>query len=312
MLEPRQRAAIPPVEAPFRVKRRNQFSLIVVRDDGARVLRLSLSPRVPIVVLASAVLAVLGLGVLAGDWWLMRARGDGIGAVIQEVEAQRATIAEFNRRVAELRGEIAGWHELHARIREPFGPDAAPRGSRSGIGGARATAPDQPAERAAPTDDLSRLSEAVLEEGESLRALERMISRAGKALASLPSRWPVRGPVNSEFGVRTSPWTRGGEFHGGIDIGAERGTRVLAPAAGTVAFAGTHAEYGLAVILDHGETLRTVYGHLSRLTVRPGQAVGRGAELGLTGSSGRSSGPHLHYEILVDGRPVNPRAYFWD
>jgi len=87
---------------------------------------------------------------------------------------------------------------------------------------------------------------------------------------------------------------------------------VVAPAAGTVAFAGTHAEYGLTVILDHGENLRTVYGHLSRLDVSQGRTVARGTELGLTGNSGRSSGPHLHYEILVDGRPVNPRAYFWD
>ena len=223
---------------------------------------------------------------------------------MEEVEAQRATIAGF--------GEIAGWHELHARIWEPFGPDAAPRRPQTGIGGAHAVAPEEPAERAAASDELSRLGEAVLEEGESLRALERMISRAGKALTSLPSRWPVRGPVNSEFGVRASPWTRGGELHSGIDIGVERGTRVVAPAAGTVAFAGTHAEYGLTVILDHGENLRTVYGHLSRLDVSQGRTVARGTELGLTGNSGRSSGPHLHYEILVDGRPVNPRAYFWD
>jgi murein DD-endopeptidase MepM/ murein hydrolase activator NlpD len=294
------------------VKRPNQLSLVVVRDDGSRVLRLRLPRRLPVVVVVAALLTVLGVGLVAGDWWHLRTRRDGIGAVMEEVEAQRATIAGFNRRIAKLRGEIAGWHELHARIGEPFGPDAAPRRPQAGIGGAHAVAPEQPAERAAASDELSRLGEAVLEEGESLRALERMISRAGKALTSLPSCWPVRGPVNSEFGVRASPWTRGGEFHSSIDIGAERGTRVVAPAAGTVAFAGTHVEYGLTVILDHGENLRTVYGHLSRLDVSQGRTVARGTEVGLTSNSGRSSGPHLHYEILVDGRPVNPRAYFWD
>jgi murein DD-endopeptidase MepM/ murein hydrolase activator NlpD len=242
----------------------------------------------------------------------MRAQRDEVGGLFREVEAQRATTAGFNRRVDELQREIASWHELHARIWEPFGPDAAPGGRRTGIGGARTAPPDHPAPRAAPADGLSRLGEAVLEEGESLRALERLISRAGKALASLPSRWPVRGAVNSEFGGRQSPWHTSGEFHSGIDIAADRGTPVQAPAAGVVAFAGTHAEYGLTVIVDHGQHLRTIYGHLSKVGVASGQTIARGAELGLTGNTGRSSGPHLHYEILVNGRPVNPRAYFWE
>jgi murein DD-endopeptidase MepM/ murein hydrolase activator NlpD len=159
---------------------------------------------------------------------------------------------------------------------------------------------------------MDRLADVVHEEGENLRALERLISRASKALASLPSRWPVRGAVNSEFGGRRSPWAKGSEFHSGIDIGAERGTPVHAPAAGTVTFAGPHAEYGLTVIVDHGGDLRTIYGHLSKIGVTLGQKLARGAELGLTGNTGRSSGPHLHYEILVKDRPVNPRAYFWD
>ena len=131
-------------------------------------------------------------------------------------------------------------------------------------------------------------------------------------LAALPTRWPVRGAVNSEFGTRQSPWTRASEFHAGMDIAAERGTPVRAPSRGTVTLAGPHGEYGIAVILDHGNDIRTVYGHLSQTSVRVGQPVERGTELGLTGNTGRSSGPHLHYEILVKGQPVNPRAYLWD
>jgi murein DD-endopeptidase MepM/ murein hydrolase activator NlpD len=79
-----------------------------------------------------------------------------------------------------------------------------------------------------------------------------------------------------------------------------------------VAFAGSHGEYGLTVILDHGEDLRTIYGHLSKIAVAQGEKIARGDQLGLTGNTGRSSGPHLHYEILVKNSPVNPRAYFWD
>jgi hypothetical protein len=318
--------------------RRKHFSLLVVRGDGTRVLRLSFPRRLLLLILAGVAVVVAASGVLIGDWWLTRVRIYEVGGLIREADAQRATISGLTGRIAGLQKEIASWRELHARIWEPFGPDAAPRGRGTGIGGARTDymggperapqAPrrsDRPGEagtvlgmlpeargRVGVAEELERLGEIVLREGESLRALERLISRAGKALASLPSRWPVRGSVNSEFGGRPSPWTRSGEFHSGIDIGAERGTPVHAPAAGAVVFAGTHAEYGLTVMVDHGEDLRTIYGHLSKITVALGQQVARGGQLGLTGNTGRSSGPHLHYEILVKNRPVNPRAYFWE
>lgn len=292
--------------------RRKQFSLLIVRGDGARVVRLNFPRRLPLFILAVLSVLVAGVAVVSGQWWTIRSQIRDAASLFREIDDQRSTIDGFNRRIADLQKEIAGWRDLHARIWEPFGPDAAPRGRGTGIGGAGVTLPDQQPAGVAPADDLDRLSEAVTEQGESLRALERLISRAGKALASLPSRWPVRGAVNSEYGARQSPWRKGGEFHSGIDIGADRGTLVHAPAAGMVAFAGTHAEYGLTVIVDHGQDLRTIYGHLSKLSVAAGQTIARGAELGMTGNSGRSSGPHLHYEILVNGRAVNPRAYFWD
>ena len=292
--------------------RRKQFSLLVVRGDGARVLRLRFPRRLPAIVLASLMLLVTAFGVLAGDWWLMRTRMQEVASLFRELDARRATIETFNQRVAELQTEVASWRELHARIWEPFGPDAAPKGRGTGIGGSRATPAGQPPAQTVPSEELSRLSESVMEEGESLRALERLITRAGRALASLPSRWPVRGAVNSEFGNRPSPWTKGLEFHSGMDISAERGTPVRAPSAGTVAFAGTHSEYGLTVMLDHGQDLRTIYGHLSKIVVTLGQKVERGADIGITGNTGRSSGPHLHYEILIKGRSVNPRAYLWE
>ena len=312
MLETAHRAAIPDLGGSLRLNRGNRFSLVVVRDDGARVVRLSFPRRLPIVILAGFLVLVAGLAAVAGDWWLSRARMREVGSLLQVIDAQRAAIASLKGRRAEAQTEVGSWRDLHARIWEPFGPDAAPRGRRTGIGGPSATPPDPAKARVTPTEEVDRLAEAVRDEGENLRALERLISRAGKALASLPSRWPVRGAVNSEFGGRRSPGAKGSEFHGGIDIGAERGTPVQAPAAGTVTFAGPHAEYGLSVTVDHGEDLRTIYGHLSKITVTQGEKVARGAQLGLTGNTGRSSGPHLHYEILVKNRPVNPRAYFWD
>lgn len=292
--------------------RRKHLSLLVVRGDGTRVARFNVPRRLPFMILVGGAVLAVVLGALVGDWWWTRARIREVSGLFREVDAQRATISGFNRRMADLQQEIDSWRELHARIWEPFGPDAAPKGRRTGIGGPR-TGGEAAASLSSPgSEEIDRLAETVLQEGERLRALERLISRAGKALASLPSRWPVRGAVNSEFGNRRSPWTKSGELHSGIDIDAERGTPVHAPAAGTVAFAGTHAEYGLAVIVDHGDDLRTIYGHLSKVSVAPRQHIARGDQLGLSGNTGRSSGPHLHYEILVRNRPVNPRAYFWD
>ena len=295
------------------MERRKHFSLLVVRGDGARVARFNIPRYLPFVILAGVTVVTVTLGMLVGDWWLMRTRIREAGGLSREVDSQGATIGGFHRRMADLQKEIASWRELHARIWVPFGPDAGPKGRGTGIGGPLSV--DTEGARPlglAVSDELDRLAEIVLQEGESLRALERLISRAGKALASLPSRWPIRGAVNSEFGSRQSPWTKRGELHSGIDISAERGTAVHAPAAGTVTFAGTHAKYGLTVVIEHGEDLRTIYGHLSKISVKSGQQIARGADLGLSGNSGRSSGPHLHYEILVRNRPVNPRAYFWE
>lgn len=126
-----------------------------------------------------------------------------------------------------------------------------------------------------------------------------------ETLSTLRARWPVRGRINSGFGPRGSSWSK--HFHTGVDIGARRGTPVRAPAAGTVAFAGWHGAYGRTVVIDHGGRVSSLYGHLSKLDVKPRQRVAAGAEIGLTGTTGNASGPHLHYEVLVNGRPVNPR-----
>jgi murein DD-endopeptidase MepM/ murein hydrolase activator NlpD len=292
-------------------RRRGQFSLLVLRGDGVRVVRFNFARPLAIagfVVLAAGVSVV---GALIGDWIQLRQLTRESVTFAAQIAEQRRTIDDFNRRVADLRKEVGAWRELHARIQEPFGPDVG-RGSRDrGIGGAT-TPSERPAGGISVSDELNRLTETIMQEGENLRALDRLMTRAGKALAALPSRWPVRGSVNSEFGMRQSPWTKTPEFHGGIDIGANRGTAVQAPAAGTVVFAGTAPEYGTTVIVDHGQDIKSLYGHLSQVSVKPGQKVERGTLLAHSGNTGRSSGPHLHYEILVKGHAVNPRAYLWD
>ena len=291
-------------------RRQKQFSLLIVRGDGVRVVRFNF-PR-PAALIAFALLAVVvsAMGALLSDWLQLRRLTREAVTFASQIDEQKRTIDTLNRRVGEIRKDVAGWQELHARIWEPFGPELRPGGRDRGIGGA-ALAERAPA-RPSAGDELNRLAEIVAQEGESLRALDRLMARAGKALAALPSRWPVRGPVNSEFGRRQSPWTSGSEFHTGLDIRAERGTPVKAPASGVVSFSGAQPEYGVTVIVDHGNDVRTLYGHLSKPAVEVGQKVDRGGLLGYTGNTGRTSGPHLHFEIIVHGAPVNPRAYLWD
>ncbi len=291
--------------------RRGQFSLLIVRGDGERVLRLNFPRRSAVVAGLVLGLAVSVTGLLFGDWMKLRELTREAVTFQDQIEQQRATINAFNRRVAEVRKEMAGWRELQARIWEPLGPELARGKSDRGIGGGT-TSVDGTPPPVSPLEDLNRLAESVKEQTDSLKALEKLMSRAGRMLASLPTRWPVRGGVNSEFGNRQSPWTTDREFHSGLDIRAERNTPVQAPATGTVVHAGAAQDYGTAVVLDHGQGIRTLYGHLQKVNVQNGQRVERGAVIGYTGNSGRSSGPHLHYEILVKGQAVNPRAYLWD
>ncbi|MBC7910980.1 MAG: peptidoglycan DD-metalloendopeptidase family protein [Pyrinomonadaceae bacterium] len=126
----------------------------------------------------------------------------------------------------------------------------------------------------------------------------------------IPSLWPVRGNLESGFGGRRNPF--GGasfEYHEGQDIDAPYGEPVAAAASGTVIHAGWQNGYGQVVYIDHGSGLTTRYGHLSQIEVAVGQSLARGEKLGLVGSTGRSTGPHLHYEVRINNEPVNPRRY---
>jgi murein DD-endopeptidase MepM/ murein hydrolase activator NlpD len=290
-------------------RQRAQFSVLILRGDGERVVRFNFARSAALGAAVSFALMISFVGLLIGDWLKLKELTRESVTFANTIAQQRATIEATNHKLAQLRKEVGSWREMHARIQGAFGPDAGRGNGDKGIGGA--TSSDR-FPTVAPADELNRLAETIKEEGDSLRALDRLMSRAAKALATLPSRWPVRGSVNSEFGRRNSPWTQSVEFHSGIDIKAQTGTPVHAPAAGTVVVAGPAHEYGTAVMLDHGQDIKTLYGHLSKVSVRPGQKVERGTLLAYSGNTGRSSGPHLHYEIFVKGQSVNPRAYLWD
>jgi len=128
--------------------------------------------------------------------------------------------------------------------------------------------------------------------------------------ASIPAMWAHTGKINNEFGFRRSPFGgRSYEFHAGMDIDGERGEIVVAPATGIVTEAGWKGGYGNMIEIDHGNGLFTRYGHLSKIEVQAGDTMTRGQLMGLVGSTGRSTGPHLHYELRLGEKPINPRRF---
>jgi murein DD-endopeptidase MepM/ murein hydrolase activator NlpD len=290
-----------------------KFNVLVVRDDGRRIARVTL-PRWLILTVLGLVLAVpASVAVIYTDYLQLRTQRTSLNELSARVAEQQGPIDAAQSKMRQIRAEIDGWRELRAKIWEPFGPEDGATKRSAGIGGS--TGPSRAVEtpdHAAIGDELERLTSIVKDEGDNLRALERFLGRATRVLAALPSRWPVRGQVNSGYGSRTSPWSANSEFHSGLDIGARVGTPVKSPAPGTVVFAGVNAEYGQTLIIEHGNETKSLYGHLSKLNVAVNQKVQRGDVVALTGNTGRSSGPHLHYEIRIKDQSVNPTSYLWE
>jgi murein DD-endopeptidase MepM/ murein hydrolase activator NlpD len=140
----------------------------------------------------------------------------------------------------------------------------------------------------------------------NIKAYENVLRERGYT----PSIWPVVGKLESGFGGRRNPF--GGssyEFHSGQDIDAQTGDPVVAGASGKVTFTGWQNGYGQLIVIDHGGGLTTRYGHLSHIDITQGQTVERGQFIGRVGSTGRSTGPHLHYEIRINDEPVDPLQY---
>jgi biotin carboxyl carrier protein len=286
------------------------LNFVVIHGDGSRVLRFSLPRWVAFGALGSGAAVLAATVGLSGEYALRRRLMGQMTVLRQHVEDQRAVVDAVNRRVPKIRSELMGWRALHAKMWQAFGPDAGLQ--PTGVGGPAPAEETPGAVRLHPSRELELLADGVEEEGPRLRELERVVSRKGRLLNALPLRWPIRGRVNSEFGTRPSPWSGVREHHEGIDIGSASGTPIEAPAAGTVIAAGSFGGYGKHVTLDHGNGVRSRYGHLSGIDVKTGDHVEKGQVIGIVGSTVRSTGPHLHYELRVNGKPVDPRGFLFE
>lgn len=157
---------------------------------------------------------------------------------------------------------------------------------------------------------LDDLALQIDDRSRQLEVLEQVVSRRQLKHAMSPAGRPIRtGWLSSYFGKRTDPFNGRQEMHKGIDFAGQMGSDVLATAAGVVTWAGKRYGYGQLVEINHGNGISTRYGHCEKILVKVGQKVKQGERIGLMGSSGRSTGPHVHYEVLKDGRQINPAQY---
>ena len=159
---------------------------------------------------------------------------------------------------------------------------------------------------------IELLSLRVEAQKKSHEKIRRVWTKNQDYFASLPALKPINSPVSSRFGHRTHPIYKRRLHHDGIDFSAPHGSKIHAPGNGVVRYTGYHGGYGKKVVIDHGYGYKTVYAHLSKILVKPGQRVVRGEVIALSGNTGISTGPHLHYEVHRNNRKVNPSAYFFD
>lgn len=246
----------------------------------------------------------------AATWslWTLAARSrnpEQLAKVRQENAALRRINAAFETSLQELQARVAAFETRTRELAIVAGVEDLAGGA--GVGGE--LAPEIDAYSGTALSTIERRTERLDE------ALDTVSERLGEQLAwiaSAPTLTPVDGLVTSGYGYRSDPLTGRRAFHPAIDIGASSGNSVLAPGDGVVVHAGRLGQLGNAVVLSHGYGITTRYGHLGEVEVTPGQQVDRGAILGRVGRSGRTTGYHLHYEVRVDRRPVDPLGYMLD
>ena len=254
--------------------------------------------------------AALGHWVTGGDAALEPLRAEVL-ASRKAVEAARADaqrdVNAMAARLGELQAQANRLNALGARLTAlgRLEDGEFDFGERPAMGG-----PSDPAAAPADLDVMMGSVEAEFSAAESqLDVLGALLESQEIASASKPTRLPAPGYISSGFGIRADPFTGARSHHLGVDFDANFGDPVKAAGHGIVSFAGWKKGYGNTVIVDHGDGYQTLYGHNQRNLVRVGDLVRAGQELAKVGSTGRSTGAHLHFEVRVNGRPVNPMAY---
>lgn len=285
-------------------------TIIIVPHSKARFLKFSFSTKSLVWVMSAATVALV-LSVIAIAY-----TGSAVNrrVEVQRLISENAELSEVNQElektIAEVQGRLDEFEERTTRLALAAGMESEAVGltggsastSRVGSGGPYDRLPESPAELMAQGQWVN----------DQLDLVEGRFADQDRLLASTPTIAPVLGLITDGFGRRKDPFTGRLAFHRGLDVSARRGTPIEAPADGIVVFAGRNGGLGRTVRISHDFGFTTVYGHLDKISVELGAEVHRGQEIGLLGNSGRSTGPHLHYEVHVDGVSKNPLYYILD
>ena len=232
-----------------------------------------------------------------------------------EVESKITAISQTLERVERFDNKLRTMTQLNdPKRRLAVGPISGPNVPSNGVGGGgEALSAEQVSFRLdVHSHSLDSLNSKALNQEKSLSELDAYLDTQRSLLSHTPSVWPVRGWITSGFGNRLDPYTGQRIFHRGLDIATEPGTPIVTPADGEVIFAAMNGAFGKFIAIDHGYGVITRYGHLRSMKAKVGDVVKRGDVIGTLGNTGRSTGPHLHYEVEVDGIPVNPLEYILD
>ncbi len=287
------------------------YTLIVVPHAKARFRKFQVSVRLTRWVLwALGGLAVALAAILAHYTWISVEVAD-----LRHLRAENLALATkaraYEQNASQLQAKVLALQNQVTKLGMMAGVEQSlPDAGVGGVGGLSSVDTTVPSLDIA--SSLRSLDDKVGTLTEKSSRLETIFESQREMLASTPSVWPVRGYLSAAFGNRVDPFTGQPDFHPGLDISTPRGTKIVAPADGVVVFAGQKNGYGNAMVIDHGYGIMTRYGHLDGFEVRPGQRVRRGDVIGFVGNTGRSTAPHLHYEVWVNDQARNPIQYILD
>jgi murein DD-endopeptidase MepM/ murein hydrolase activator NlpD len=294
------------------------FNILIFGHKSSKTRHLRIHKKTFKIVLYLLAFALLSTTFLFCDYIQVKKKAFELGRLREETQTQKFQIHFFSARIEDLEKQLSKLKDFDKRIRiianlergqetSPFMGMGGP--SPSDIREKLRIEKDERGLIQQMRSDVERLqSEAVTRE-ESFSELEKLLLTKKDMLTHTPSIWPLMGWVTSGFGFRTNPFTGLTQMHEGIDISNRIGSLVVAPSDGIVSDIGDDWVYGKILVISHGFETNTRYGHLNKVLVKVGQQVKRGDKIAEVGMTGKTTGPHLHYEVRVNGIPANPMRY---
>ena len=282
-------------------KKTGDFTFLIIPSATSRTARLAISKRV-VYGAATAVGLLMCFGAL-GAFWIFKHEALSMKYLSTKAENERLRTENdvYQDSYGKLRGQISFIEDQSKQLaRAAKMEPISDIDDKVGVGGPAPVGPEA----------VSTLDKAADQLEHQVRLIGDRLRSDMLRLSSIPSGLPVMGYITDGFGSRRNPFGDGGhEFHEGMDLAVDFGTPVSATADGVVIWAGPYSGYGNLVAVYHTNGITTRYGHLSKVGVEVGQRIKRGDQIGNAGSTGRSTGPHVHYEIRVNDQPVDPARY---